>query len=279
MTPHIPRREMLRRSLGALLAAGVWPGRLSAQETAARSEDFSFIAVNDLHYFDEQCGPWFAQVVAEMKKSAPGAAFALLAGDLANDGKPAQFTGLNAQLKELGMPRHAVPGNHDHTADNDRTAYLAAFPDRLNYVFEHGGWQFIAIDSTQGADFSDTLISDATYAWLAENLPKLDAKKPTVIFTHFPLGEGVEMRPVDADKLLERFTAFNLQAAFCGHWHGYSEKPWAGPGLLITNRCCARVRGNRDGSPRKGWWVCEVKEGKLTRRFADAPPVKAEGAV
>ena len=35
MTPHIPRREMLRRSLGALLAAGVWPGRLDAQVTTS----------------------------------------------------------------------------------------------------------------------------------------------------------------------------------------------------------------------------------------------------
>ena len=48
MRSAITRRKWLRLSAGALLSLGVWPGRLRGADAPAH-DDFTFIAVNDLH--------------------------------------------------------------------------------------------------------------------------------------------------------------------------------------------------------------------------------------
>ena len=235
------RRQLLQSSAGALLAAGLWPGRLRAAENG-QGENFTFIAVNDLHFKEDACGPWFEKVVSAMTQSAPNAEFCLLGGDLADSGTAAQLTGARDAFKSLNLPIYATPGNHDHLSDTDRKAYDEIWPGQANQSFAHRGWQIVGLDSSDGAQYQKTKIRPATFAWLDEQLPKLDKAKPTIIFTHFPLGAGVTYRPGNADALLERFLDFNVQAALSGHWHGFTEKSWHDT-LLTTNRCCSRVRG------------------------------------
>ena len=38
---------------------------------------------------------------------------------------------------------------------------------------------------------------------------------------------------------------------------------------VTTNRCCALKRNNHDGTKQKGYFVCEVMEGVLVRRFVE----------
>ena len=264
----ITRRAALRIASAPLVALGLNQFARAADAAA----DFTFIAVNDLHFFSEACAPFFRTVSAKMRESAPDAAFCLMAGDLADGGMPAQFAGLRAAFGPLEMPLHAVPGNHDFKKDGDRSAYDAAFPEKLNYVFRHAGWQFIGLDTTQGTDFDETNISPVTLTWLDDTLPTLDAAAPTVVFTHFPLGKGVTYRPLNADAVLEKLRALNLRATFSGHWHGLNEQRLDRADIIV-NRCCARIRGNRDGSPLKGWWVCRASpDGSITHRFVALPP-------
>ena len=261
----LSRREALGLGLGTLLSLGLWPGRLFA-ETPAPEVAFTFIAVNDLHYREAACTPWFERVVKAMKASAPGVEFCLVGGDLSDDGNEEQLTGIRDALRKLEIPLHVVIGNHDHLTASDCAPWEKLFPGQANYAFEHRGWQFIGLDSTEANKASNTRIGAATLAWLDANLPKLDPRKPTVILTHFPLGSGVAYRPINADELLVRFLSFNLHAAFCGHWHGFSERPFRGA-TLTTDRCCSRVRANHDGSKVKGWFVCKVASGELNRTF------------
>ena len=58
---NITRRQLLHSSLSTLLAAGLWPGALSAGDPA--TTNFQFLAVNDLHYLNDKCGPWFERMV------------------------------------------------------------------------------------------------------------------------------------------------------------------------------------------------------------------------
>ena len=264
------RRDFLRHSAGACLATGLWPGRLRAADNG-KGGTFTFIAVNDLHFHDAACAPWFERVFAQMKASAPDAAFYLLGGDLADEGTPEQLDGIRASLTHLTVPYYAVMGNHDHTpsadkSSTDRKAYEQMFPGRLNYRFDHLDWQFLGLDTTQGDGWKDTVISDDTLRFVDATLKTMDPARPTVLFTHFPLGEGVKYRPVNADALLERFRDVNVAAGFSGHWHGYTEKAW-NRGVLTTDACCARVQKNHDGTTAKGWFVCEARDGKITRRF------------
>jgi hypothetical protein len=260
---HITRREALRLSGAALLLA---PWTAFADEGS-----FEFIAINDTHYINDECRPFQANVVRSMRADAPKAEFVCHAGDLADTGAAEALSAIREMYAEATLLLHPVPGNHDFIKDTDRTGYDAVFPGKLNYSFVHTGWQFIALDTTQGTDFDQTKVSAATLAWLDEQTGKLDFKQPTFAFTHFPLAEGVEMRPLNADAVIERLLKFNLKWVHCGHWHGESQHP-AREATLTTSRCCARLRTNRDGSRLKGWHVYKASaDGTLSRRFVSLP--------
>src|SRR5262249_37752901 len=141
-------------------------------------------------------------------------------------------------------------------------------PNQINYTLEHRGWQIIGLDSSEGTRATDTSISTKTFGWLDENLPRLDPRRPTIVFTHFPLGDGVFARPQNADDLLCCFNESNLQAVFCGHFHGYTARSYHQAGVT-TDKCCSRVRQNHDGTPEKGWFVCQAARGEVKRRFVE----------
>lgn len=267
----ITRRELLRLSAGTLLTLGLWPGRLRADDSKEAS-DFTFVAVNDLHFREEACAPWFEEAVAAMKASAPEVEFCLLCGDLADGGEASQHSGVRDAFQGLGIPCHAAIGNHDYLTASDRRFYEETFKDQINYIFEYGGWQLVGIDTTEGTAWQQTSISSDTFAWLDEKLPRLDRRKPTILFTHFPLGAGVAMRPRNADDVLVRFLEFNLGAVFCGHFHGYTERTF-GEAVITTDRCCSRVRANHDGTKEKGWFLCHASSfGEVTREFVEFKP-------
>lgn len=268
------RREALRRlGAGTLLSLGFWPGAGRAV-AAPGNGAFRFIVVNDTHYQSPECGEYLAGAVKQMKEAQP--AFCLHAGDLTDQGDLASLRAVKRVFAGLEAPFYPVPGNHDHAAPDDIQAFTEVFPTGANYSFEHGGWQFVGLDTTEGQHYEKTSIAPATLRWLDENLPRLDRRKPTVAFTHFPLGADAKYRPANADDLLDRFREFELRAVFCGHFHGFTESR-RGATTITTNRCCALRRNNHDGTKAKGYFVCEARDGQLTRQFVEykLPPALA----
>ncbi len=264
---HIERRKFFQIGMAAL-AGAVLP---ATRARAGGAGGFRFLVVNDLHYHDAECAPWFASAFVAMRASAPDAAFCLVAGDLANDGKPDQLEAVSHVIKAAAIPCHVVPGNHDWTSATDRSAYDKYFPAAGNAGFEHSGWRVIGLDTTENTAWQNTQISAGTLRWLDDHLAASDPAKPLILFTHFPLGRGVKFRPANADELLTRLAGQNLRAAFSGHWHGFTE--WEDAGIFYTtNRCCSRYRDNHDGTPAKGWFVCEARDGNVSRRFVELPP-------
>ena len=266
MPQHLSRRRLMQTSAATLLAANLWPGRLFADERG--SGEFSFIEINDLHYIDGECGHFFEKVVQQMKHTPGGIELALLVGDITDKGTPDAEAKQREIFNALGVPYHVVPGNHDWMTDDDRSGYDAAFAGQYNYAFDHRGWQFIGLDTTDGTHYKDTTIGEPTFQWMDENLSKLDKSKPTVLFTHFPMAPHAPFRPKNADGVLERLKAFNLQAVFDGHFHGFTEeKINAAP--VTTNKCCAYKKWNHDGTAEKGYFLVKAKDGKLTREFVE----------
>ena len=261
---------MLGLSAGSLLALGLWPGALRA-EGEGNSGDFSFIVVNDLHYVDDKCGKYFERVVAQMKAAPSKVDFCLIVGDYSDHGKPDELGAARDIFKTLGIPNYGVVGNHDYLTQEDRKAYEDLFPGRLNYFFEHERWQFLGLDTTEGQRGGSTKIQPPTLQWLDANLPKLDKKRPMIVFTHFPMGPLVPSRPLNADAFLERFKDYNLQAVFCGHFHASTERQIRSA-VITTNKCCSFARGNHDGSKEKGYFACQAKDGKISRSFVEVKP-------
>ncbi len=263
---RLTRRQALGRlGAGALLGLGLWPGALNLRALAGEPGAFRFLVANDTHYMSPQCGAWLELVTDQMKTE--GAELCLLCGDLTEYGERAHLAAVRDIFGRLGLPIHAVPGNHDWVSPTSRRPYESLFPRQLNYSFEHRGWQFLGLDSTAGQRYEKTSIQPATFQWLDKHLPRLGPLKPTVVFTHFPLGEGVHYRPLNAEMLLARFQPFNLKGLFCGHWHGYTLR-WQGPTFALTGDCCALRRDNHDHCPAKGYLVGEARDGFLTWRFA-----------
>jgi hypothetical protein len=280
---RLSRRSLLRLGAGAsaLLAAGLWPGRLDAGD-AADAEDFSFICVNDLHYFDQNCDPFFQRMVAQMKatgqvhepqKGPPANEagkpdFCLIVGDLAEDGTSAQLGAIRDHLKGLHMPIPVVVGNHDYINQGNRNPFEQLFPRQINYTFEHKGWQFVALDTTDGQRGSGTSVQKETLDWLGQNIPKLGPKRPTILFTHFPLGFLTPCRPRNADDVLAPFKDMNLRAVFNGHFHGYTERTrWNA--TITTDKCCSFHHANHDGTKEKGYFLCQARGGKVERSFVE----------
>jgi len=271
----INRRQALEKlSGGLLLALGLWPGALRASD-AARDGRLKFIVVNDTHLMSDACAEWLRGVIQRMKEAKPD--FCLHLGDLTEYGKREHHAVTRDVFQELGCPVHAVPGNHDYNSPKSLRYYNLFFPRRRNYVFEFNGWQFVGLDTTEGQKYEKTRIQPDTLEWADKQAPRLDQRRPTIIFTHFPLGAGVKYRPLNADELLEKFKLLNLQVVFSGHWHGYTERRH-GDLRLYTNKCCALKRSNHDRTPEKGFWVAENKDGQIHLDFIEVPCPKPEPA-
>lgn len=270
------RRELFKTS-GAL-ALGLFPTVLRAAGRADRAGAgaFRFVVANDLHFRDARCGEWLESLVSAMKSHRPD--FCVLNGDLTENGTREQFLAVREIFHKSGLRLRATIGNHDHLTDTDRAPFEEIFPDSLNYHFSHKGWQFVAIDSTEGQRVFYTRIHQPALAWLDATLPVLDKKQPLVLLTHFPLGSRVLCRPLNAPAVLERFRGHNLRAAFNGHWHGYAQRQ-LGAATITNSRCCSWWRPNNDGSPDKGYFLCEAApEGGITRRFFTVRQVARDAA-
>jgi calcineurin-like phosphoesterase family protein len=253
-----------------LLAAGLSPGCARFADGGRGESGFTFVVINDAHFFTPKCPGFYARVKASVLAQSPRPELCLFAGDLSDNGTPKEIGPMKEILSSFGMPWHAVPGNHDYVTQTDRSGYDTLLPGKLNYTFEHRGWRIIALDTTEGKKADKTKIQPHTLAWVKEHAPKLDRKQPTILFTHFPLGPAAPKRPSNADELLEPFTEFNVAHVFGGHHHGFTERKM-GDRIFVTNKCCSISRGNHDKTTEKGYFLCTAKEGTVERSFVEVP--------
>jgi calcineurin-like phosphoesterase family protein len=284
---ELSRRDVLKAgaaAAGVIVAQDVWPGAARAEDAAR--PNFTFAVLNDTHYNDERCGPYFESLVKKI--NASGVELVLIAGDLSQSGTKEQLNAFREILGKLKPPLYAVPGNHDFRNDVnpadpagerlnvDRTTYDAAFPKMVNYCFEHNGWQVVALDTCDGVKWQGVKAGKDMFDWLDGAAKKLDRKKPTVLATHFPLGKQDDRGYpgnvlANADDVLARFKDLNLRAVFNGHHHGLTEQKIAGVPVL-TGTACSFFIANHDGTKKKGYFLATCRDGALAYEFVDATP-------
>jgi calcineurin-like phosphoesterase family protein len=268
----------MKVSAGTLLANGLWPGALAAQDAPAPEVDF--LTANDLHYIDEVDQPFFQKMVELVKQHLPKSGMLFALGDLVETADAKSHAAMRDIFKATGLEMKVVCGNHDWETDTDRKVFDATWPNSHNYTFDAGGWQFVAVDSSDGTQWQNTSVPKSTLDWVDESLPKLDKKRPMIVLTHFPMGEKVTYRPKNAQSLLDRFREHNLRAVLCGHYHGYTERN-VGQTLITTGKCCAYRRTNHDNTVDKGFYHWQTRDGKATCQFIEVgretPPVPKSG--
>lgn len=257
---RITRRELLRIAAGA--AASLFlPAPLRAAGTGG-----SFIIITDLHHnCSECCRTWLASVISSIQALSPQPEFCVLAGDLSEHGSAAEIGEVRDAFSSLSMPLFPIIGNHDYPESSDASVFQKVFPEPLNYRFEHRGWQFVALDSTDGQGVFWTRVQPEPLAWLDKHVPRLSPHKPIAILTHFPLGRTL-VRPRNAGAVLSRFRTTDLREVFSGHWHG-STRCRIRRTTLTTSRCCSLLRANFDRTPEKGYLLCRPGERNIRRQF------------
>src|SRR5258706_5321911 len=103
---NLSRRQLLRVGGSALLASAIWPGALAADDSTG--EDFGFLVVNDLHFFDKNCVPFFEKVIASMAATKEPMDFCIIVGDLSESGTAEQISTVRDLFKGLKMPLYTV---------------------------------------------------------------------------------------------------------------------------------------------------------------------------
>jgi predicted phosphodiesterase len=262
------RRQMLQISASALLVANFWPGRLWAADVATKP--LKFVVLNDLHYIDAKCQPFFEGLVTKINE-IDKLDFVIVAGDLVENGTAEQCAAMLGMLKKLKAPFHVTAGNHDPKSQTDRKDWEAAFGKDLNKTFEVNGWQVITFDSSDGTKSGNVAVRKEQLDFLAGLPAKLDKNKPTFLYTHFPLVPTTTNHLTNIDAALAPLKDLNLTAIFGGHFHGFSKgTPLKDKDVIATtNNCCSFKRANHNSTFQKGFFLIEAADGKYTRAFIE----------
>lgn len=125
-----------------------------------------------------------AEAVGTITRDHADAAFALVAGDLADRGEAEAYRHLRDLLAPLPMPVHLTLGNHDN-----RAAFLSVFggalddpQGRVSTVLDAGGHRIILLDTSEPGLVGGRLC-DGRRGWLAARLDEA-ASRPVIVVQH-----------------------------------------------------------------------------------------------
>jgi 3',5'-cyclic-AMP phosphodiesterase len=175
--------------------------------------NYVFVATADAHFTadgDPPAAAGFRDLVA-----ARGAAFVIVAGDLADTGRPAEFARYAAWAGSLGVPVYAVPGNHD--LYNDGWTSYRSWVGRGFYSFSLGGRSFYFLDSGNGT-LGRTQLQLLREAFAADSNEK-------VVTCHYPLtGAGATLyyrltNKAERAALLDLYASGGVRLLLEGHLH------------------------------------------------------------
>lgn len=154
-------------------------------------------------------------------------------GDLANDGRPAEYEALLELLEPLEVPLLALGGNHDV-----RELLRASFPstpwvdaDHASWVTDVAGVRLVGLDSTAPGEHGGRL-DEERCSWL-DGVLSTPFDGPTLLAMHHPpFASGIRWMDMNGfpglDLLAEVLTAHPVDRILCGHLHRPMSSTFAG---------------------------------------------------
>ena len=180
-----------------------------------------------------------------------------------------QWNVWNRILKqENSLPIHHCIGNHDvwgYNGSKKDPLYGKAWAvEQLGlanryYSFDHSGWHFIVLDSTQPkpeGGWYTARLDDKQRDWLEKELRNTDAKKPVLILSHIPIlsasvlyDQKVQkngrreissgLMHTDATELIQLFhKRRNVKVCLSGHTHLLDRVDYNGVTYLCNGALC-----------------------------------------
>ncbi len=250
-------KKQLTLLVSLMLACGV----------STAQEKFSFAFLTDVHLNkNPKARSYDGLKQAIQSADASGADFILTGGDNVDvDGMKADRKADAAQLyqdyKELiaasSLKWYLTIGNHDRywgdgpDGGTYGEALFQSFFGDTYYTFDHKGWRFIVLNSTEICE-GNYCISDVQYEWLETVLANTPATQPIIVSTHvpflslyYPVLEGRYTATdtfANQKQVFDRFSDHNLKLVLQGHQHLYEEIKVKGVQFITA------------GAVSAGWW-------------------------
>jgi hypothetical protein len=260
---RLDRRGFLKLSAaaaGIVAAKGLLPPHsfqpvtvAHAQTKSGAVESFQFAYISDSLLYERVLNDRFInalmRAVDDVNALDPQPDFVLYGGDLAQLGQVKELE-IGAQiLKNLKAPVRMMVGEHDWYLDmGAKWRELFGEP---TYSFDHKGVHCVVLNSVVEKDFwserkmtpmermrtvagldngvqSPFSVGDEQRAWLAQDLAKVPASTPLVVFSHSPLYKlyrNWNFWTEDAEQVQALLKKFNHATVIHGHTH-----------QLLTNR-------------------------------------------
>jgi 3',5'-cyclic AMP phosphodiesterase CpdA len=252
--PKLGRRDFLKVSAAAVAAAaanGVQFFPTSFQPVtvagAATTEPFTFAYISDSHLYKRELNDRFVhgilRAIDDINHLDPKPDFVLYGGDLAQLGQAEELT-LGAELlKNVQYPVKIMVGEHDWFLDmGDKWRDLFGAP---TYSFDHKGVHFVTLMSVNEKDFwtargmtpeqrmgtvagldngiqSRFEVGSEQREWLKNDLAKVPASTPVIVFSHSPLYKyyrNWNFWTEDADEVQAILKKFATVTVIHGHTH------------------------------------------------------------
>jgi Icc protein len=199
------------------------------------AEDFAFVQISDSHIgFDKAANPdvnaTFQAAVDRINALERQPDFLLHTGDLSHLAKAGEFDTLDQLMRGLHQKQaFFVPGEHDLLGD-DGKQYMERFgkgtAGRGWQSFNHKGVHFIGLNNSVQLEGLGA-IGDEQLLWLKNDVAKLTASTPIVVFAHIPLwaaypewGWGTK----DSEQALNLLKRFGSVTVLNGHIHQVMQK-------------------------------------------------------
>ncbi len=192
---------------------------------AADLGPWTFAAMADIQTGMDQVHEVFARINAETDVR-----FVVAMGDLVEDGEEEEYELFMEQVKTLDVPFYSTNGNHELKGPPDRWSRRFGL---FNVHFTFRGVTFSLVDS--GNASLDLLVYDRLDGWLDE------ARDGIHVFgTHIPPTDPIGVRAgsfrsrTEAQKLLSKLAAGNVDLTLYGHIHSYYQYTNAGIPAYIS---------------------------------------------
>jgi Icc protein len=253
MTDH-NREGMNRRSLltncagwagaGALytLTGGITSSisldaALAATPHHGKTKPFTFLQISDTHVgFDKSANPnargTAIEAVEKINALPQKPDLILHTGDITHLSTDAQFDDAKQILSDLDVPIFYVPGEHDFLDEGQGKSFLARYGRGTLgtgwHSFDHHGVHFVALNNVASLKPGGMAhLGDDQLAWLQNDLSRLSASTPIVVFGHIPLwtvyeawGWGTD----DSAQALAQLQRFGSVTVLNGHIHQVIHK-------------------------------------------------------
>lgn len=212
-----------------------------ASPDAFSNDTYRFAYVSDLHYGTQNVQDVFVQLNQDSSIR-----FVVSGGDITQEGRGADFAGMQQAMQTLRFPLFSTVGNHD--VGTDEGAWHRIF-GKFNHHFSFKGVYFTLVDS------GSATIEPMVYGWLDSWLGA-GYHGVHIFVTHYPpldpiglRGGGFSSRK-EAAKLLAKLGRGAVDMTCYGHIHSYYSFSNAGIPAYISGGGGGNVQELWDGIER-----------------------------